>query len=283
MVSDEDSEISERKPHVWTSLWAFLGFFLLFSCLFFLIDWWQSTILQDLRKNSPFLKVTNREFSLFLGQNPSFLRTFSEYPMGYLPYFSSEDELTVVPEFADDYVSASPEIIFRYHVWNRLIGKSWAPNPIYVDELKDFLKKNVAWLPFYWKNAPTEYLHLVDNLDSMPNENLGYLSEQILPYEVRMAFQGWRNFEYDWREILKVKPTLGKMQEFLQEHTHYNRNYWRNILEESNPNYLRSFPYGEDFIAGAPTAKMDKDELSIFLKIGYYNFLRAKKVNSSSR
>src|SRR6188474_2361637 len=61
-------------------------------------SWYQGLIDKE-KKHDPFLEVTNREFSVFLWQFPSFLKTNLPKKSGYLPGFLGTSE-NINPETA---------------------------------------------------------------------------------------------------------------------------------------------------------------------------------------
>lgn len=252
---DEKDFIQESSPK---TIWIFLALFLVIISLFWGIWRWQGDILQEKQGDFPFYQVTNRAFSIFLWQNPSYMRPNVTLKIGYLPHFHSKDEIHLLPEYADEYVSAPAEVIFAYHVWNRLLGKSLAPRAILRKQFVEFLEENQEWLPEYWEQAPKNYQKLIEKLNLLGKDPLLY---ETLPFEVRMAFQGWKNYCKEWKAIEEVQPTRAEMAPFLRKHPHYGRSYWRNVL----PDYLISLKQEGD----APLAE---DELSDFLKIGFYNY-----------
>ncbi len=198
------------------------------------------------------------------------MRANVTFKIGYLPHFHSKDEVHLLAEYAEEYVLASSELIFDYHVWNRLLARSsLAPRPILGEEFSQFLAENKEWLPEFWKKAPKSYRNLVLKLDMLSNEDLQSLPLQVLPFEVRLAFQGWKNYFKEWEAIEKVQPTQAQMASFLTKHPNYGRSYWRNILMDKRPNYLISFKQGAEEVT---SGLLKEDELSEFLKIGYYNF-----------
>jgi len=83
-----------------------------------------------------------------------------------------------------------------------------------------------------------------------------------LPLDVRIAFQGWENYFKDKEAINQIKVTRKQLQEFLESHPHYARNYWRNIV----PNYLKG--HGEE------DSELSPDELTPFLRTALFNYVQ---------
>lgn len=269
---DSNEELEEKDPgpernsrQAWFFIFALLAIFFLFWGL----SIWQKGILSQKRLEFAFYDVTNREFSLFWWQNP-------DMDKDDIPFF--KDDLSLLPDQADQYVVAPSEILFRYHVWNRLIGNSLAPRPIYEKEFAEFLVQNKEWLPRFWPKAPHAYAQLVEDIFQKGDgsRNVQKLPYSILPYEARLAFQGWINYTHEWNEIINVSPSKEEMAAFLKEHPTYGPTYWQNILKKTRPHYLESFS-GIDFtFSGDKDEKLNEEELSIFLKIAFYNFVIQK-------
>lgn len=234
-------------------------------------SWYLATMKKQIVQN-PFLQVTNREFSLFLWQNPEFMRVNVSTKTGYLPDFQYlNGRVTPEPESADRFVSAPPEILFLYHTWHRLLAGEMIPRPILVGDLQEFLNYDEEWLPKYWWKAPEGYVKLINqDLPDFKDKSvdLQSLPKDILPPEVRLAFQGWKNYYKEGEKIDKVKPTFSQMQKFLDRYPNYARNYWRNIVLKTTPAYLQTNTLGkfkpEDIVPG--------DEMTSFLKVAFYNY-----------
>lgn len=230
---------------------------------------WYSDKIGAIFQHSPFLQVTNRELSLFLWQNPEFMRVNAKQKNGYLTGFQYIDTMTMELPSADHYAVAPPDLLFRYHTWNRLISNEFTPRVIEQKEFQEFLDRVPEWQPTYWPGAPGEYEKMVKKFSSNSTTDLATLPTSILPKNVRMAFQGWKNFFKEGEAINSVKPTAAEMRQFLVTHPHYARNYWRNIVEPSNPDYLKALN-GED-------AVIPSNEMAPFLKVAIFNYLAAKK------
>lgn len=221
--------------------------------------WYASKLTQEYREN-PFLQVTNRQMSLFLWQEPEFMRNNASNKSVYMPAFKYIDKVTIDPSYADDYVIAPPEVIFRYHTWKRLISHEIPQRHIPLKEFKEFLSYAEEWQPQNWPQAPENYIEVVRDLDI--HRNL----EEILPYEVKIAFQGWKNYFLEGDSINSMIPTTDEIQAFLKVYPHYASNYWRNII---GAKYLHSLSLNP------PLAIFPKDELSPFLRAALYNYLQA--------
>jgi hypothetical protein len=70
----------------------------------------------------PELRVTNGDIQLFLWQHPQFMRVHMKRKSGYLPAFSPIKRGELDPDLFDQLVQAPPELLFRYHRWNDLVG-----------------------------------------------------------------------------------------------------------------------------------------------------------------
>lgn len=223
---------------------------------------------EGLVEDSPFLQVTNRDFSLFLWQNPEYMRANVSSKTGYLPGFQYSDKVSIEPGQADKFVSAPPEVVFLYHVWDRLVRKEFSRRPVRISEFNDFLAYCKEWLPANWPQAPEQYKELMANL---PKDSSALIS-QGLPSDVMRAFIGWKNFFMEGSKINTLIPTNGEMAQFLSLFPHYARNYWRNIVSKGHPNYLLSLK-AEDY---DPNSPIPEDEVPGFLKVAFFNYMQAK-------
>ncbi len=258
---DEKDFVQEDKApppnSYWLTLWIVIGilgiFWLGASRLY------QGVKSDDIDK--PFLQVTNREFSLFLWQNTEFMKLNFKEKTGYLPGFYGSQKVTPKAETADQYVAAPAEVLFRYHVWKRLIGSDFISRPVPLSEFAEFLAYDDEWLPKNWPNAPKNYRDLIESLDKMPKEDLTQL-----PQAVRMAFIGWKNFYKEGDSINEMEPTYADIKNFLDVYPGYGRSYWRNIV----PFYLASLSKAD------PQAKVPREELPSFLRVALFNFKKGK-------
>lgn len=218
--------------------------------------------------NAPFNAVTNRQFSLFLWQNPEYMRVNVSSKLSYLEGFQYNQKVTVEPQLADKQVQAPPKVVFLYHVWNRLLGDEYIPRRITPDEFRNFLKYCAEWDPAYWPEAPAEYIALVKDLPKIETGNLNDLPESKLPRVVKKAFVGWKNYTMEGDTIDHVRPTYEELQQFLMIYPHYARNFWRNIQGGSTSKYLAAFLTGEF----NPKDVVPDNELAAFLKVAFYNY-----------
>ena len=263
-----------------TSLPFWLWLFLLSAVVLLILGtqgWYKNFILNE-EKSEPFLEVTNREFSLFLWQFPNFMRVNTRGGMGYLSGFYVDRE-NFNPAKAEEFVSAPPELIFLYHTWNRLLRPEFITRPISPEEFQTFLEKIPEWQPANWKNVPEDYVQLINSKRFLEIKNLQTLPLSTLPLDVRQAFQGWKNYFYEGLEINQINPTFIEVEDFLVQHPHYERNYWRNIeyvygQQIVSPDYLKvllnkAIIVSED---NFPSAQM-----SSFLKSAMFNAEQARR------
>lgn len=234
---------------------------------------WYNGKINLLMRDSPFLQVTNREMSLFLWQNPEFMRINVKDKRNYLPAFQYTDKVTIDVANADQYVVAPPELLFRYHTWIRLLMDEFTERPVPLKEFKEFLSYAEEWHPNYWVNAPAGYIQMVKNLpnilsDGKQTDDLAKLSVDEFPVVVRMAFQGWMNYFKEGEAINSLEITTKQMTDFLQGHAHYARNYWQNIVLDT-PDYLKNW---QDKGKGV----VPKNEISSFLRVAVFNYLKAE-------
>ncbi len=251
-------------------LWGIL-FTMIIALIWGAGSWYNKKISQEFEGN-PFLQVTNRQMSIFLWQFPEHMRVnVKTGKAGYLPGFQYIDSLSLEPEMAEDYVIAPPELLFLYHTWHRLLDPEFIPRTLQLPEFKEFLLYAVEWQPKHWPQAPANYIAFANAL--LKNENIKQeiLNNLTLPKEVVQAFQGWKNFFKEGEAINQVSPTYKEMSDFLKVSPNYARNFWRNIVEEHYPNYLKSVA------AGWTSGTIPGDELTPFLKVAFYNYLQSIK------
>jgi hypothetical protein len=232
---------------------------------------WYQGLIQKEKKDDPFLEVTNREFSVFLWQFPSFMRANASKKTGYLTGFLSTSE-NIDPAAADEYVSAPPELLFLYHTWDRLLAPGYIPRPIPPTEFSEFLDQLPEWQPSNWEKAPSAYTNMIATKRYSEIENLQTLSQDELPLSVRQAFEGWKNYYHEGTEINNLKPTFAQVVTFLEKHPSYGRSYWRNIgvvegHKIAGHDYLH--PFMERYFD--LDAVIPNDELAPFLKVALYN------------
>lgn len=225
-------------------------------------------------ESSPFLQVTNRQMSVFLWQFPEHMRVNAKSgKAGYLPGFQYIDSLAIEPGMAEKFVEAPPELLFLYHTWNRLLRSEFIVRPIQLSEFKEFLLYAQEWQPKNWPEAPNDYARFANELLQSKAIDPASLPEVEAPKEVLQAFQGWKNFFKEGESINQMNPTYEQMAAFLERSPHYSRNYWRNLLIDEYPKYLKTF-YSGDY---TPTLAIPKNELAPFLKVAIYNYLQTQK------
>lgn len=225
---------------------------------------WFSEKKQEVVADSPFLQVTNRNFSLFLWQNPEYMRANVSSKTGYLPGFQYEKKISIEPGKAEEFVSAPPEVIFLYHVWKRLVGNEFSKRIISVGEFRDFLAYCPEWLPENWPKAPLSYKETLKTLSKEDNAS----TLVGIPKDVQRAFIGWKNYFIEGSRINAVRPTYKQMTQFLNSFPNYARNFWKNIVAKGKPDYLKSLA-SEKF---DPQAEIPENELVSFLKVAFYNY-----------
>lgn len=253
---------SNHKRIFSVGIWLFAAALFVLGLIF--AQTWYNLKVDGLYSTSPFLRVTNRDMSLFLWQHPEFMRIHAKQKLFYLPAFKYVDKVTIDLTEADKYVSAPPEVLFRYHTWDRLIKDEFVASSIPVREFQDFLSYAPEWQPYYWKAAPKEYRQLIDSLPSTSLSDLSTLPSHILPVSVQMAFVGWRNYFKDGEAINLATSVVGNVRTFLSEHPHYSRSYWRNLFSS----YLNNLEVSEVNETVSP------EEISSFLRVALYNSSR---------
>lgn len=218
---------------------------------------WYDRYLEKGFKKAPFLQVTNREFSLFLWQNPEFMRIRVSDKASYLPAFNYIENLSMKPEMAEDYVIVPPDVLFKYHIWEMLLKDEVPVQKVYTKDFREFLQFAPEWTPEYWKAAPKQYLDTLINLPKNREETLD------VPYPVQQAYTGWKNFFKEGDLINTFQPSYKLLRQLLIRYPHYTRNYWQNLI----PRYLYStiHPYEDDKI-------IPKDEIPSFLRSALYNY-----------
>lgn len=244
-------------------VWFFLLLLIAGMLMQFFMWYWNGT--QTAVPQTPFYQVTNRQMSLFLWQNPDFLKRGSNVKGRYLPAFGSEDQVALDHAAADDLVIAPPPVLFRYHAWDRQVRKEFTNTPIPVDEFLKFLAYAKEWLPDNWPDAPEKYVQLIPELPKRQVLDLSKLPYTALPAEVRIAFQGWQNSFAQADQISSVKMTYQQYISFLLKHPYYARNFWRNIV----PDYVVSLSQGKV----DQQSEIPADEIPPFLRLAYFNNL----------
>ena len=270
---DEKDFVHEGYSKDPFQLWLWLFVSLAILGLFWAGNkWYQSKIVPVFSEN-PFLQVTNRELSLFLWQNPEFMRINAKERGNYLPGFLYIDKVTADITLADEYAVAPPEVLFRYHTWDRLVKNEFIETSILPKKFVQFLSYDEQWLPRYWPEASADYSALVETLEARGEEDLSTLPLSVLPLDVRIAFQGWQNYFIDREALNHLALTHDQVVQFLASHPHYARNYWRNIVMEHTPNYLMSI--GDP--KADPNAVITSGELTGFLRVALFNYSTMQK------
>ncbi len=255
------------------TLWIWLAFIAVFLAMIWGIGSQYSSYLSERTQDKPFLQVSNRDMSIFLWQNPEFMRANVKSKSGYLPAFEYLGKVTVNPQAAQQWVVGPPELLFRYHTWVRLLRGEITVRPIFATEFMEFLEYDEQWQPENWPTAPAGYKDLVKSMNPLSKDDLQKLPENTFPRIVRLAFQGWKNFRYEGEKIEAASPTYKDLTAFLKVYPHYGRSYWRNIVDSGRRQYLKSVT--------SETADSDErvpnDELTPFLKVAFYNYQQAEK------
>jgi hypothetical protein len=257
--------------------WLWIALTAIIAALIWGSQNWYMGFLQKEKSHDPFLEVTNREFSVFLWQFPSFMRVNTSKKNAYLPGFLTTNE-SFDPKTAEDFVSAPPDLIFLYHTWHRLLASDFIARPIHPQEFENFLKQLPEWQPSQWPDAPKEYAQMIHSKSYAHIENLQSLPDSTLPLIVRQTFLGWKNYFMEGSQIDDLQPTFGQVKLFLDKHPHYARNDWRNI-EDIHGQKVAGLNYLRGFISGTfiPDATIPKEQLAPFLKVALYNAEQAEK------
>lgn len=270
VLSEKDFiQESRTKPPI--PLWIWLAILALIISIFWgAFSWFDRTVKGE-DAGKPLLEVTNRDFSVFLWQFPAFMRSFAPDKSNYLTGFQYIDKQTVDPKAAEDFVKAPPEILFLYYTWKRLLSEYYIPTSIPPKEFVEFLKQTEIWLPQNWKEAPNDYVLLINTKGYEKMESVG------VPLVVKQAFQGWKNFAKEGAAINKINPTYGEVKKFLEEYPKYGRPYWRNIKfiegrEVAGDHYLESLQ-GETNDGDL----VPKEQIAPFLKVALFNYLQSIK------
>lgn len=268
--------VSENYSSDPGTLWIWLAFSAAFLAIIWGIGSQYAGYFQGKDFEKPFLQVSNRDISVFLWQNPEFMRANVKgvSKTSYMPAFEYiGGSVAVNPRAADQWVQAPPEVLFRYHTWDRLLRDEYIARPIAVHEFIEFIEYDEQWQPENWPAAPAGYKELVKGLDPLSKDDMQRLPETTFPLVVRLAFEGWKNFRYEGEKIDAVRPTMKDMTAFLNRYPHYERSYWRNIVDTTLHEYLKSLTRE----ASTTDAVIPVDELAAFVKAAFYNSLQAQK------
>lgn len=251
-------------------LWTWFALFIvMLSILWGVLGWYNRTFAKELESKS-FLEVKNRDFSLFLWQFPSYMRSNLK-KTAYLTGFLQEN-VTLDLAKTEEYVLAPPDLLFLYHTWNRLLSNDLIARPVPIDEFKEFLSQVPEWKPENWRNSPANYKQLIGNLNGEKSQDLA----SVLPKVVVQAFVGWKNYFKEGAKINALKPTYKQINEFLKKYPHYARNYWQNIQsiegqEVAGPVYLVSLENKES------DEVIPAEQVAPFLKVALYNYVMGTK------
>lgn len=229
-------------------------------------NWYQKEM-KKLQTESSFFHVSNRELSLFLWQNPRFMRVNVSTKDAYLPGFQYLDKVTPEEGMADNIAQAPPNVLFQYHTWKRLLGGLPVTRSIPKQQFLEFLKDSDEWQPGNWPGEPPTFSEFVKKLPESSITDLKSVSFDILPNEIRMAFIGWKNYYREGKEINDLKPTYALLERLLSAAPNYNRNFWRNIVMEAEQSYLLDYFKGT-FKADDP---IPSDQISPFLRVALFN------------
>jgi hypothetical protein len=232
------------------------------------LTWWWVSFKQNwiASNNQEFGKVTNREFSLFLWQNPEYTRRLAYEKDHHLTQFSKDGGVHIVKNHAEDIVEAPPSLVYNYYYWKKFAGDIDFSREIERDFFYSFLESCPEWLPENWNNAPKSYSKISESLLQLSSKEFKEL-QQTLPDNLRQAFFGWLNYYHEGNLINAVAPSYEEVQSFLKEHPNLKRNIWKNLLLEQAPNYLQS----------ALDSSIDKEklypqgEMTSLFKLLYFN------------
>lgn len=267
----EERFIRQRGPRDKGPMWLWGG-----VCLSLVALAWGLSAIADSGvfddEEAPFFRVTNREMSQFLWQHPEFMRRHAMRKTGYLPGFQSKGREGMVVEQADALASGPPELFYRYHTWQRLIGDVVFTRKIAPTAFKQFLRDEPAWHPEKWAAATDEYKQTVRLLNTY--DELSALSELELPAEVRRAFIGWMNYFDEGDAINALVVSVGELKAFLLDHPEYRRSLWRNVVADGIPDYL-----GVTLGAAEDGDIVPTGEMTPFFRVAYYNLVVAQQAS----
>lgn len=273
MASKEEKELKEEdfiqegfhrdpKPMWWTLL-----LLALVIAAFWALSSWRQQQMDEQKDQAPFLQPKNREFSLFLWQNPQFMRANANSKVDYLTGFDFEDKVHLIPGRAEEYVVAPPEVLFVYHTWKRLTREISPKRKVKSKEFRAFLQSCPEWTAEYWGSAPQEYRQLLTTLPQYDEEAI--LS---LPEAVHWAFQGWKNFYMEAEAINAIRPSYGEVRAFVQRYPGLERSQWINISAKDFPDYLKSLAENHSDETPYPPR-----ELNGLFRVLYYNETKAQE------
>lgn len=270
----KEKDFIQPTPKVGWSWW--LAWVLLFAAIVAVFwgsgSWFYETMETQVEE-SPFLQVTNRQLSVFLWKFPQYMPQHVKNKTGYLPGFEYTNRVGIKKGEADAYCMAPPEVLYMYHTWSRLLSDEFIARPIPRMEFLDFLNYNPEWKPENWPEAPEKYRRFLVTLAFSKIADLAKEPEATVPMVVRQAFQGWKNYRLEGELINIVKIDYATIDAFLEKYPHYRRNYWRNILLPTYPNYLLSYTLGDYDKKEVPV----EGQMAPFLRVAVFNFMQAKK------
>ncbi len=227
-------------------------------------------------KTSPFANVTNRQLSLFLWQFPEYMRANLPAKEYYLSGFNySNGKVSMVTSQADKITSAPDDILYLYHTWSRLLKPGAVLRRVPLDTFKEFLKEFPEWMPDNWPEASQSYKDLVAKLDVANPDDFLKQSRTNLPNDVLIAVTGYRNYYKEGADIDKFSPFYEELDHFVNTHPNYARNFWRNILLKSRPDYLLVLTSGKY----NAKAVVSPTEMAGFLKVAMFNDAQSDNVS----
>jgi hypothetical protein len=254
---DEKDFIQESKNGSTWKIW--LGIVLALSL--FLTGVWSIKWIADQTEKEisrqPFLRVTNRAFSLFLWENTEYMRPHRKSRTGYLPGFHLNPKVTPKPEQAEGWVSVPPDVLFHYHSWERLLREYEYDRLITAAELREFLAYAEEWHPDYWEESPEGYREFVL---SLPVRGDVEEVQASVPPDVKRAFIGWKNYFKEGEEINRAIYAKDEVKRFLKRRPHFAAHFWQN----SYPGYLKSL---ENDIE----KELPGWQIPSFMKVALYN------------
>ncbi len=255
-LSEKDF-IQETKPKKTFSLWLWMTVLVVVLLIAGSLGSWLVSQTKQEIERSPFLQVTNRNFSLFLWQHTEFMRPHMKQKTGYLPGFKTGTSVTPAIAQTEEWVAVPPEVLFEYHTWKRLLGSYVFKRNVAPKEMREFLAYAEEWKPENWKKAPAEYKKLVAELPEISVKDLS----NSLPREILQAFIGWKNYFKEGDLINQFAPSSKNVERLLKKYPHYARNYWRNLY----PEYLKGYD------SEGPERQIPENELPAFLRVALFN------------
>lgn len=237
----------------------------------------QSWYVKNESKNeeSPFAAVTQRQFSLFTAQFPEFGSSSNKTAL-FSSSLYGKDKIN--PSKLEERIEASAELLFLYHTWNRLIAAQQPIRAISSSQFLEFLQSQPQWQPSLWKEAPQNYVLLVNSLMGKKEVANSFLKREELPLMAVLAFQNWLNFGVEQQEIKEMHISDAQEALFLKAYPQYSRSYWQNILKKRFPKYLLNIE--KKAAASAAPAGLEtpsQEKLPIFFQTALFNFLANEK------